>query len=801
MKYLVGLLLLPLALIPGARAADLSAIEQANALTIQGHQQLDDGNAAAAYQSWTKALTIYRLQQHQEGISGSLVNQSLAHQQLGQFFNACVKLSVALDIETQLCQPNSSGSPSLPPFPEKPNDLVQVLALQNFGSVLRELGHLEPSEQILKRAISSATSLKADPQLQASRLSLANTYTTRFQAARQQFQLSGEAGLQGQNIKLAAKYAQLAIDELEELEDTPYTIQSRLNWLALYSELEQWVKQDRAGIFEINAIQDTLTPKRFGILQSLAIADFSQLPPIESLYAKLKLSKFLTQEKQPIAGKAPLIIAFEQTQAALEQANQLNNPRAQSFVYGKFGSLYRQNQQTEQAIQAYKLAARYAQSHQAWDALYQWHSALAGIYQEQGQTQNATVSYQSAIQALDQVSWNFLPLSSDLQFSFREKVEPVYQSYMKLLLQANRPNLEQVSQVNQRLRLAELENFLRCGDIDLVPLAQSQQQDQTVVQVIDLGNQTTVIIGDHHYNVNHSQLQQIVDELTLILQDPSFYEIPRGQYLPLFQALHKLLLEPALEENLIPPNTSIVFHLNGPLQNIPMALLHDGDHYLIKHNPIALSTGYVKASPTTRNDLAAIIGGVSESAPSLQANNLNPLPEVQEEIEAVQAKVPRTELLLNQDFTYENLLSALERATTPILHLSTHGKFSSDPSQTFLLAWDNTLNVQDISSVLEAGNGSSNLNLLFLSACQSAQGDPRSLLGLAGLSAQSGASNTVASLWLADASASVVLSQTFYALLNDEESMANALRKAQLKLLDSAYAHPYYWANYVLVQL
>ncbi|NJM68529.1 MAG: CHAT domain-containing protein [Acaryochloris sp. RU_4_1] len=224
------------------------------------------------------------------------------------------------------------------------------------------------------------------------------------------------------------------------------------------------------------------------------------------------------------------------------------------------------------------------------------------------------------------------------------------------------------------------------------------------------------------------------------------------------------------------------------------------ERYLIERNPVALSNGYVKNSLTQSRQPGAIVGGVSTDSPSLQKTSLEPLPEVAQEVEVIQKQFPDAQLLLNQDFTYKNLLKNVEGPTSRILHLSTHGQFSSDPSQTFLLAWDRPLNVQDISGVLEAGNAGG-LDLLFLSACYSAQGDPRSLLGLAGLSAQSGAKNTIASLWSADAAASVLLSQEFYVAVKDQRPMNEALRQAQLKLLKSDYAHPYYWANYVLLQL
>ena len=110
--------------------------------------------------------------------------------------------------------------------------------------------------------------------------------------------------------------------------------------------------------------------------------------------------------------------------------------------YGSLGNLYSQSSQSDQAIRAYELAAQFAQSDQSWDALYQWRSKLANFYQQQGSTKQAISVYQSAIEAVEQVRWNLLPISSDLQFSFKDQVEPVYQGYMKLLLQSERPNFK-----------------------------------------------------------------------------------------------------------------------------------------------------------------------------------------------------------------------------------------------------------------------------------------------------------------------------------------------------------------------
>lgn len=793
MKHLAKILLLSLLLIPSAKAADLTPLEKADALTVQGNQQLDMGNPGAAHTSFKKAQSFYQQIDNTDGIKGSQVNKALAYQQLGQYLNACREVSQALNVEGY-CQSDTSETP----LADRSFDATDLIALQNLGKILQELGHLERSEEVLTLAIAQAEQQGNQAQRLASQHTLANTRTFQVRALIQQFQLSGEGRVQANSVKAAEKTALQAFTDYEALASS----QAQLGWLSLYNDLDQWVQEDGQGIFEIAELRDSLRPKRAEVLQTLLQSDLSELSPVARIYAHLKLSKILAKQSGKLAGKHPLILAFEQAQAAQKEATQLDNYRTLSFVYGQLGALYQQSGQSDLSMRAYGLAAQFAQSIQAWDALYQWRGALAQQHEAQGQTQQAITSYKSAITALEHVRWNLLPISSDLQFSFKEEVEPVYQRYMGLLLKEVNPDLKLVSQTNQSLRLAELENFLKCGETNLVPLEQAEDLQQVVVQIIDLGNETTVIVGDIHYSVNHAQLKRQVSELTDRIQDANFYTFPSDQYLPQAQALYQLVLGPAIDQGLIPEDTTILFHLNGPLQSIPMGMLHDGDRYLIERNPVTLSNGYVSRSQIQQKQLGAVIGGVSKSSPSLEETSLEPLPEVEEEVNAIKGKFSNVRLLLDEDFTHQKLLGNVERPSSRILHLSTHGQFSSDSSQTFLLAWDRPLNVQDISGVLEARNGGG-LELLFLSACQSAKGDPRSLLGLAGLSAQSGAKNTIASLWSADASASILLSKEFY-LQRTQNPAAEALRQAQLDLLDSPdspYAHPYFWANYVLVQL
>ncbi|NJK27948.1 MAG: CHAT domain-containing protein [Coleofasciculaceae cyanobacterium SM2_3_26] len=94
------------------------------------------------------------------------------------------------------------------------------------------------------------------------------------------------------------------------------------------------------------------------------------------------------------------------------------------------------------------------------------------------------------------------------------------------------------------------------------------------------------------------------------------------------------------------------------------------------------------------------------------------------------------------------------------------------------------------------------MELLVLSACQTAAGDDRAALGLAGVAVRAGARSTLATLWLVDDRAAALVMSQFYRELAapDTPKKAEAIRRAQVSLMANPdYQHPFYWAPYILV--
>lgn len=203
------------------------------------------------------------------------------------------------------------------------------------------------------------------------------------------------------------------------------------------------------------------------------------------------------------------------------------------------------------------------------------------------------------------------------------------------------------------------------------------------------------------------------------------------------------------------------------------------------------------AATVLSNQLQTLAGGVSEAR-----QGFSPLPGVVKEMEQISTLVP-TSVLLNKAFTRAQLESRVESAPFPIVHLATHGQFSSEAERTFLLTWDGRINVKEFDQLLEGRNRQDRrpIELLILSACQTATGDKRAALGLAGVAVRSGARSTIATLWsVQDDSTAILMTRLYEELRQPGITIAEALRQAQLKLLRSPdYQQPFYWAPFVLV--
>jgi len=192
----------------------------------------------------------------------------------------------------------------------------------------------------------------------------------------------------------------------------------------------------------------------------------------------------------------------------------------------------------------------------------------------------------------------------------------------------------------------------------------------------------------------------------------------------------------------------------------------------------------------------ALALGVSEGVQGFAG-----LPNVVHEVSAVR-DIEGGKSLLNDEFSRARFKSELQIEPYNLVHIASHGEFGSDPSRTFVLAFDGRLTMDDLERDIKYDKyRESALELLTLSACQTAAGDDRAALGLADVALKSGARSALATLWsVNDRSAGDLVLSFYRALQNENLSKAHALQAAQREMLqDPVFGHPSYWAPFLLI--
>jgi CHAT domain-containing protein len=191
-----------------------------------------------------------------------------------------------------------------------------------------------------------------------------------------------------------------------------------------------------------------------------------------------------------------------------------------------------------------------------------------------------------------------------------------------------------------------------------------------------------------------------------------------------------------------------------------------------------------------------LLAGLTESVQGFPA-----LPYIAEELSDISQLYGGT-ILYNKDFLKQSLRDKLLQTPYSIVHIASHGKFENDPRDSFVLTFDGRLTMDDLERFIKFSEFRREpVELLTLSACQTAAGDDRAALGLAGVAIKAGARSALATLWLINDEAAEMLITEFYRHLSDPSlNKAQALQQAQIALLkDSRYRHPGFWAAFLLI--
>jgi CHAT domain-containing protein len=363
-------------------------------------------------------------------------------------------------------------------------------------------------------------------------------------------------------------------------------------------------------------------------------------------------------------------------------------------------------------------------------------------------------------------------------------------------------------------------------------------------------------IRQYTVSVPASRVREAADTLSDTLRNgkPAFREPSQNLYQWLIAPLEKELAAQHIKTLVVVPD--------GILRLVPFSALFDGQHYVLEKYAVSVSPGMSlmgrgedAKSRTYRSLLAGLSkpGPVVEKLPSPMISALlepgseatgerklamtrglssgqmraikkreagtkaesllrQPgaaeklketlsLPGVENELNNLKKTVTNT-TLLNEQFTVDSFHEQVSGDEPyEMIHIASHGIFSANADDSFLMAYDNVIKLDDLEKLLKQDKGAQrSIDLLTLSACETAEGDDRAPLGFTGAALRAKARSAMGSLWPISDEAASLLMADFYNNITQHHGKAEALRQAQLKLLNNPkMSHPFYWSPFILV--
>lgn len=300
-------------------------------------------------------------------------------------------------------------------------------------------------------------------------------------------------------------------------------------------------------------------------------------------------------------------------------------------------------------------------------------------------------------------------------------------------------------------------------------------------------------------------------------------KIDTTSYLPSAQQLYRWMIQPLRADLQGRGIQNLVFIMDGGLRSLPLAALHDGEEFLVQQYSFGLMPSLTLSDASyvdiKKKNLLAM--GASEFLEH------GPLPAVPIEIQTIMQEWGG-QSFLNQAFTFANLKSQLDKGSYGIIHLATHAEFRPGaPSNSYIQLWsDRKLHLDQIEQL---GWDKQQVDLVVLSACQTALGNEEAEFGFAGFAVKAGVKSALASLWYVSDEGTLGLMTEFYGQLKTAPIKAEALRQAQMAMIagdirlegdrlylpavaegislpptlrgmqQTSLSHPYFWSAFTMI--
>ena len=732
----------------------------------QGMHAYNAGNFEEAVQLWRSAILQMQAEADEQQLATAYIYLAGGLQELGRFAEAIDRLTRALDLAQKLG-----------------DQVMQTRIMTNLGQVYLLAGN---DEEAFKYITGSVERTKKDAD-HALRAAVLNNLGNLFESQ----QDYDQADVVYHDVVMLAK-----ISGNNELMAKARVNQARVSM--------QQKDYDRA----LEMLQSALP-------LATSLSDSHEKSSVLIQIGQL-LDRIHKAQKKSSAGQDTDALgqAYKALTAAQKVADSIDDTRAGSYALGYLGGLYEMERRYDEALFYTRQAVFAAQKIQAPDILYLWQWQTARILKAQKNINGAISAYKRSLQNIDAVKKD---LAEECHSSIRNRqsyiqtVGPIYFELADLLLQRStvekdidlqRQDLLLARDTIERLKTVELQDYFQ-DDCVTAYLSQSLGLDELAVNTaiiypIVLPNRVEILLSFKNeikqFTVQTSG-REVNREVMLLRQK---IEVPGSLYQEHATRLYNWLVRP-IEEDLARQKVDLlVFVLDRALRSIPMSVLHDGKNFLLRKYGIATTLGLTLTAPQPlgKDNLQVLLNGLTEEVQGFPS-----LPSVSEELQSINSKF-EGQLFLNKDFTKANIQEALLQQSYSIVHIASHGQFDSDPQNTFLLTYDSKLTMDELNEFMEPSRFREEpVELLTLSACQTAIGDERSALGLAGVAVKAGARSALASLWFVEDESTSQLMEGFYTNLSRfKGTKAQALQQAQLALLDNPkFQHPAFWAPFILI--
>ncbi|MBI5315401.1 MAG: CHAT domain-containing protein [Nitrospirae bacterium] len=758
------LVMLSLCLLVGFGAGvEAKAAPSVDQLMKDGSQAYQHGDFEQAVERWTSAAAAYEQSAARPEQIDALIRLSEAYQSLGRYQTAAIRLDQAKALAAGI-----------------ENSLLSIRILWRTGNLYQAGGQYAEAEQSLRESLRLARTL---PQAALTAAILND--------------LGNLAASQGKFDDALAAYT----ESFQTAQAVPVKL--------------------LAAASQVNAARVLLSAKQYrdskqrldqaaGILRGLEPSheQISAFITVGLTYAKLRA--FLVELNRDLT-----LAAFQALHDAARTADRLGDLRGSSFAWGHLGKLYENERRYTEALGVTQQAILMGQQASAPEALYRWHWQAGRLLKGLGRSKEAIDSYRRAIVAVQSIRPEVSAMTAEEQAgaSFREAVGAVYFELADLLLQGTDRDadpqhreaiLREARDTVELFKVAELQDYFQD---DCVQAAKSQargleqvSKTAAVIYPIMLQDRLEILVSlpsgmvRKTVPVGAETLTEEIRAFRTFLEKRS-----TRQYLAHAKTLYGWLIQPIEPLWAGVGIDTLVIVPDGALRTIPLAALHDGKEFLIKKYAVATTPGVTLTDPRPldRKSIKLLSVGITEAVQDFPA-----LPHVSRELETIHQLYGGTSLL-NKQFMMSRVQEELKAHPYSVMHIASHGQFQSDSNETFLLAYDGKMTMDRLEEYVGMLRFREEpLALITLSACETAAGDDRAALGLAGVAIKAGARSALASLWFLDDQASSQLVTEFYRQLHDDSvaSTAIALQRAQIKFLESSdYNHPAYWAAFLLL--